>query len=294
VPPIIDLATFQAAASRARENQAYSPRHLQEGGYLLRRLVRCGRCGSSCSSVTSKQKSGGQVRATHSYACGRLHRGFLKQERCSHRQIRADVLDELVWEEVSARLQDPALVLQAYQQPQPPRSEEARSSEEDERLATQIKFANRELSRLLDAYQNGVIELAELQKRRQLVNSKLEMLERERELLEKTAVEQKKAVDLKASLEEFASLVSSHLQHISFENKQKLLRMVLDKVVVKDWRVDVHYNLPLPKPTPPPGPKVSTKFDLRSTCIGLRGPAEHAESSCGTPSRPEFLCGRTL
>src|SRR5215469_5599757 len=268
VPPIIDLATFQAAAQRARENEAFSPRHLQEGGYLLRRLVRCGRCGSSCSSVTSKQKYGGQVRATHYYACGRRLRGFLKQERCSHRQIRADVLDEMVWEEVSARLQDPALVLLAYQQPQPPRSEEARSSEADERLATQIKFANRELSRLLDAYQNGVIELAELQKRRQLVNSKLEMLERERELLEKTAVEQKKAVDLKASLEEFANLISSNLKHISFENKQKLLRLVLDKVVVKDWRVDVHYNLPLPKPTPTPEPKVSTKFDLRSTCTG--------------------------
>jgi site-specific DNA recombinase len=157
-------------------------------------------------------------------------------------------------------------VLQAYQQPQPPRGDEARSSAEDERLATQIKFANRELSRLLHAYQSGVIELAELQKRRQLVNSKLEMLQRERELLEKTAVEQKKAVDLKASLEEFANLISSNLKHMSFENKQKLLRLVLDKVVIKDWRVDVHYNLPLPKPTPPPEPKVSTKFDLRSTC----------------------------
>jgi hypothetical protein len=30
---------------------------------------------------------------------------YLKQERCSQRQIRAAVLDELVWEEVSSRLQ---------------------------------------------------------------------------------------------------------------------------------------------------------------------------------------------
>jgi len=84
-------------------------------GYLPRRLVRCGRCGSSCSSVASKQKYDGQVRATHYCACGRRLFGLLKQERCSHRQIRADVRDEMVWEEVSARLQDPALVLQAYQ-----------------------------------------------------------------------------------------------------------------------------------------------------------------------------------
>ena len=45
--------------------------------------------------------------------------------------------------------------------------------------------------------------------------------------------------------------------------------MVLDKVVVKDWRVDVHYNIPLPKPAPPQQQKVSSKFDLRSTCIVL-------------------------
>jgi hypothetical protein len=41
--------------------------------------------------------------------------GFLKQKRCAQRRIRADVLDELVWDDVSTRLQDPALVLDAYQ-----------------------------------------------------------------------------------------------------------------------------------------------------------------------------------
>jgi hypothetical protein len=45
--------------------------------------------------------------------------------------------------------------------------------------------------------------------------------------------------------------------------------------VVNEWRVDAHYNIPLPKLTPPPPPeqKVSTKFDLRSTCksIGTTG-----------------------
>jgi len=127
-------------------------------------------------------------------------------------------------------------------------------------------LANRELSRLLDAYQCGALELPELQKRRQLVNSKLDVLNREQELLRKMAADKKEETDIKASLEEFAALVSSSLTRISFENKQKLLRMVLDKVVVNDWRVDVNYNIPLPKPTPTPEQKVSTKFDLRSAC----------------------------
>src|SRR5437867_2968270 len=158
VPPIIELTTFHAAAGRARENEAFSPRNLQEGGYLLRKLVRCGRCGCSCSALTSKQTYGGKLHSSHYYSCLRTTSGFLKQERCSQRRIRADVLDELVWEEVSTRLQDPALVLQAYQDYNTrPRasSEQDGPTEKDDRLKEQIKLANRELSRLLDAYQCG-------------------------------------------------------------------------------------------------------------------------------------------
>ena len=268
VPPIIDLAAFHAAAGRARENEAFSPRNLQEGGYLLRKLVRCGRCGSSCSALTSKQTYGGAVHSNHYYGCLRTSSGFIKQERCAQRRIRADVLDELVWDEVSTRLQNPALILEAYQGHNTRVSSDSeRATEEDDKLKEQIKSANRELSRLLDAYQYGALELPELQKRRQLVNSKIETLNREQELLRKITAEKKKETDIKSSLTEFAALVSSNLKRISFENKQKLLRIVLDKVVVNEWKVDVHYNIPLPKPAPPPSEeKVSTQFDLRSAC----------------------------
>ena len=122
-------------------------------------------------------------------------------------------------------------------------------------------------------YQCGALELPELQKRRQLVHSKIELLNREQEVLRTMAAETKKETDIKASLAEFAALVSGSLKRISFENKQKLLRIALDKVVVKDWRVDVYYNIPLPKPTPTPDEKVSTKFDLRSTCAQLHSGA---------------------
>jgi site-specific DNA recombinase len=279
VPPIIDLATFQAAVSRARENEAFSPRNLQEGGYLLRKLVRCGRCGCSCSALTSKQTYGGTVHCSHYYGCVRATSGFLKQERCAQRRIRADVLDELVWEDVRTRLQNPALILDAYEDHQLGRVSSAPDGalEKDDRLQEQIKVANRELSRLLDAYQCGALELPELQKRRQLVQTKIELLTREQDVLKNLAAERKKAFDIKASLAEFAALVSGSLKRISFENKQKLLRIALDKVVVNDWRVDVHYNIPLPKPTPTPEEKVSTKFDLRSACDDSCGASDYVE-----------------
>ncbi len=267
VPPIIDLETFHKAARCGRDNQAFAPRNLKENAYLLRKLVRCGRCGSSCSATTSKQVSGGQVRTTHYYVCLRKHSGFLKQERCGQRQIRADVLDEMVWEEVSVRLQDPKLVYDAYQECHAHRLDPgpSRRDEPDHRVEEQIKATNKELSRLLDAYQCGAIELVELQRRRKLIDSKLEILAREKQMLVKMAEEQEQKADIQTGLEEFATLVSNNLRHISFENKQKLLRTVLEKVVVKDWRVDLYYNIPLPKPAPPKKTKVSSKFSLCST-----------------------------
>lgn len=165
---------------------------------------------------------------------------------------------------MSTRLQDPDLVLEAYRECRIHRrdGEEASLSEQGQKLATQIKLANTEMARLLDAYRAGAIELPELQKRRRLVDAKLDTLHREKELLEKMAREQKQEGDVRRDLEEFRALVSDRAQHSSFEDKQKLMRMVLDKIVVRDWRVDVHYNIPLSRAAAPREAKVSTNFDL--------------------------------
>ena len=268
VPPIIDLETFHQAANRGRDNQTFAPRNLKEAAYLLRKLVRCGRCGATCSASTSKQTYGGRVHRTHYYSCLRTTSGFLKQERCTHRRIRADVLDELVWEEVSTKLQDPARILDAYQQSKvcSENSGFHQAAQSSQKIDCQLKSANLELSRLLDAYQAGAIEMSELKRRRRLVDSKLEILEREKKVLRRVAAEQKNQADISTSLEQFAAMISSSISHMSFENKQKLLRLVLDKVVVTDWRVDLYYNIPLPRPESSGKQEVSTNFDLRSTC----------------------------
>jgi hypothetical protein len=245
------------------------PTEVPQAAALGRRLVRYGHCGLSCR-VSSNTVN---PNCSHYYVCPGTKNHFLIEKRCSQRCIGADALDELVWEEVSTRLQDPDLVLEAYRECRIHRrnGEEAGLSEQGQKLATQIKFANTEMTRLLDAYQAGTIELPELQKRRRLVDAKLDTLRREKELVEKMAREQKQEGDIRRDLEEFRALVSDRAQHSSFEDKQKLMRMVLDKVVVKDWRVDVHYNIPLSRPAAPREEKVSTNFDL---CNARHDPGE--------------------
>jgi site-specific DNA recombinase len=261
VPPIIDSSTFQAVAKRVKDNQLFSRRNLRyAASHLLRRLVRCGRCGASCSAVSS-----GGVHNHDYYACWHKARGFLPDERCRQPHVRADLLDEMVWKEVRTRLKDPTLIMKAFRAQKTARLPGVEANETRERVNVQIKSANSELSRLLDAYQAGVIDLADLQKRRRLVDSKLEVLNREKVVLEKIAAEQTTNADIRANLDQFSSLVAANLASMRFEDKQKLLRLVLEKVIVSDQQVDLHYKIPLPNPIDPPNPKVSTQFDLRPT-----------------------------
>jgi hypothetical protein len=90
-----------------------------------------------------------------------------------------------------------------------------------------------------------------LQRRRKLLDSKLELLTREQEVRARMAEDKERDSGIQSALEEFANLVSKNLSQISFENRQKPLRTVLGKVVVRDWRVDVFYDIPLPQPSPP-------------------------------------------
>lgn len=262
VPPIIDVTLFQAAADRAKSNLIFSSRNLTEPAYLLRRLVRCGRCGASCSA----QRSG--TPDYRYYRCWHSGRGFLPEERCKQRDVRTDLLDEIVWNDVCSRLKNPALIMEAFHAQQIPKFPQSETQEKAEKLNAQIKLANLELSRLLDAYQCAAIDLPELQKRRKLVDAKLEMMNPEKAVLERIAAEQLKGANLVANLDQFTSLVSTNLESMPFEDRQKLLRMVLQKVVVLDWRVDVYYNIPLPGPAQPPEKKVSTYFDLCPTRHG--------------------------
>jgi hypothetical protein len=121
----------------------FSRRNLRNSeSYLLRHLVRCGQCDVSCSAVTSG--GGGH----DYYACWHKSRGFLPEERCRQPHVRADLLDEMIWREVRARLKDPALILEAFREHKAARIPGDEAMETREKVDAQIKSANRALLRM--------------------------------------------------------------------------------------------------------------------------------------------------
>ena len=172
--------------------------------------------------------------------------------RCPQRNLRSDELDELVWDEVRRHLEHPALIREGYT-----RRQAQVASPQDDGLADdlcalqkQLTELGREEHRLLDAYQAGLVDLDQLRprqerqrQRRAHVTGSIEVLHTER----KTAKQQ---AQLQADLETFVDTIRGPLATLDFDARQQLVRTVLERVMVEDGRVDIHFAIPLPDPPP--------------------------------------------
>jgi site-specific DNA recombinase len=274
VPPLITADLFQRSQALHPENSRFSPRHLKSGHYLLRGLVRCRACdlGVSCHRMRGRDGT-----FHHYYYCAghdvlRARRGV---ERCPQRNIRADELDTLVWGEVRRHLETPALILQAHARLRAEPAARAHGVVEEEAQALQKKLAevDREEHRLLDAYQAGLIALDQLDRRQGLLRQRRAHVQASLEAVRGEHVSALQQADLQLSVAAFVASIAPTLAMLPFEGRQRLVRIVLERVMVEEGQIDLHFAIPVAEPPPggPPGGgsptptrPVSTDFRLRS------------------------------
>jgi site-specific DNA recombinase len=270
IPAIIDTETFERSESRHFPNQQFSPRNLREERWLLRRLLRCGRCGYKCACVADKRRP--HMPPSHYYRCDKQDR-MLGGERCHPNHFRSQPLDDLVWAEMRRVLLDPAVLVRAG------RALADTESFDESFLATQLRNVRRrwtqargERSRLLDGYQGGFLEKEEFEGRAEKVSKRIESLEKELNTLRNEYETASDGKRLLASLERFTAAVTRRLDTMTFHQKQDLVRKVLEEVVISGHIVKLYFKIPLPRPEEdPPDPpdrapsrRVSTKLILRS------------------------------
>lgn len=265
IPPLIERETFERSQARHGPNQQFSPRNLREERWLLRRLVRCEKCGLKCVCVAPSP-------SVPYYRCGKQIR-LTDRVPCRPNHIHAEPLDELVWQELRRHLLEPELLLKA----QSALTESA--SLDPSWLTTQIDHTGKRLTqvhaerrRLLDAYQSGFIDKDEFESRVSQVNRRLAELQADLESLEHESKHIGASRSLSARLHNFTSAITQRLDTMAFHERQTLVRSVLEEVVINDNVVKLYLKIPVPKLNPnPPGtpkprvdPSLSTQFDLRS------------------------------
>ena len=235
VPALVDEETWALAQEQLAKNRERATRNNTRHEYLLRGLLVCGRCGRRL--IGEWGKTGGR------YTCSaRYPRGA--PWSCDGRSVGVRQAEAAVWEYVRGLLADAALLQARYEAGRSGLAADEADVRERARLERKLGALDREVQRLIDAYQAGVIELPELQERRQRSAEHSRFLRERLDDLHRQQAAREQEQQVLTGLEEFCTSVRAALVAPSFAVKQQVLRLVVDRIVVEDTRLVVHHIVP--------------------------------------------------
>ena len=277
VPAIVNEELFEAAQRVSYDNSKWSPRRTDPEHWLLRGLVKCGHCAVSVSCHKMRGRNG----SFHYYYYCHNHdplRAGGEHRRCPERNIRADELDAFVFDQVRAAMLRPDVLLAGEAA-----ISTQREAGTDDLLAIQLARLDRKLEsvaaerrRVADLYQANFIGQEELLRRGKELDLRRRALDGQRQTLIDQREQLAQQNRLQDRLKGFANKVAATIDGLDFDQRQKLLRLVVDEVRVKGWQVEIRLRIPLDDPPEPPKKTVSIKDRLRSLHIDDLGIVDQA------------------
>ncbi len=239
IPAIITEEQFELVQAKLARNLACARRNNKVHDYLLRALVSCGLCKLTCPAKTMNKKN--------SYYICQSKMGQLnsrREEYCPARFIPAKQLDEVVWQDLCEVIMRPELISRALERAWGgswlPQEMQARR----ENLRRGRRSLERQLERLTEAYLNGVIPLAEYERRRRDIEERQEALDEQARQMERQVERTVELAGVVASIEDFTARVRRGLADATFEQKRQLVELLIDRVVVSSEEVEIRYVVP--------------------------------------------------
>jgi len=269
VPPIIKESTFSLAQERLERNKQFSPRHTKEPT-LLQGLLVCNECGYALyrtSTRTSKRK-------LYYYRClGSDDYRYPHGRKCTNRPIRQDYLDDVVWTQVMQLFEDPDLIRNEINR----RIQEARNANpakaRKEILVNEMARIKNGIDRLLDAYQEGLVQLPELRGRVHGLRKKESALTSELQSIESRMVDEEMYLQLVGRIDDFLSRIRHSAESLNVLDRQKILRLVVKEILVGADTVTIKHSIPTnptfsdPKLTPDPSETNLPSYLLRGGSV---------------------------
>ena len=258
VPALISKDLFEAVSERLAQNRLHQRERHSGAKYLLSGLVVCGRCGAA---YCARRSGSGRSQYVY-YRCLSTDKFRNGGESLCENKAVSGSLESEVWSDVCELLQNPARLqseLERRKKPEP-------VGDETEGLRNSISRLKRQLARILEMYETGYLEKEDFASRMQRVKERLTREEKaygERLQAEQVANDQ---AAMLAGFESFANGLKSGLEGMDIENKRKILRLLIQRIVVGDEDVQIVYRVqPHPVLTDPLGGNLQHPLKLRAT-----------------------------
>jgi site-specific DNA recombinase len=246
VPALVDAAVFAAVAEQLTENRRRARQRMAKAHYLLQGLLVCPDCGYALSGHHGKSRPNTfPERHYRYYGCAFNAARCGGQRLCPNRPVRMEALDELVWRDVRALLNDPARVTQEYQRRLQSPSERT-GTRPTEAVTALLQKVKRGIGRLIDAYQDGLLDKSEFEPRLRGAKERLAQLDAEAQTQAAAQAQEEELRLVIGHLQEFSERVGSSLATADWDTRRAILRALVKRVEVGQDQVRVVYRVNAP------------------------------------------------
>src|SRR6266481_4180478 len=273
VPALVEPEVVAAVQEQLQENRRHARQSCRGALYLLQGLLQCQHCGYAYyGKRLSPSARKGKPRAYAYYRClGTDAYRFGGERVCQNTQVRTDLLDLAVWQEVCTLLAHPERLAEEYRRRLQPDTYAKHTS-----LATveeQIGKLRQGVARVIDSYAEGLIDKLEFEPRLTRLRQRIARLEEQRQQLADEAAVHAELQLIIGRLEDFAAKVHHGLEAPDWANKRDLIRTLVKRVEVAQNEVNIVFRIdPYPEDADP---------EKKSLQL-CRGSAFSTVGKCGT------------
>ena len=241
VPALVDADLFAAAQERLAENRRRLRASQRGARYLLQGLAVCGCCGYALHGAFSGRSR--EKDYTYYRCIGTEAWRFGGQRFCENPAQRMEDLEAAVWNDVCALLSEPERLRQEFERrQQSPNSESALA--ESHRLRGAIRKVKQNISRLIDAYADGLLETGEFEPRIRRLKDRLAKLEGEMQALHMQVREDEETRLVFSHLDDFADQMKAGLNTVEWSQRREILRALVKRVEVDKQNIRIVYKVP--------------------------------------------------
>jgi site-specific DNA recombinase len=247
VPALVDEQTWARVQRRLQDNKRFAARNTKIPS-LLQGICACSGCGYAYYRTSTRTTN----KKIYYYRClGSDDYRYEHGRVCANKPVRADYLDNLVWDHIGVLLADPTLIRAEIDK----RLEQVRTSDpataQRQRLDAGLAKTTAAITRLIGAFQEELISLDELRARMPDLRARETSLRHQIEALDTQLADREVYLKLADNLEDFLTGLREKTTTATVTERQRVLRLLVKDVLVGPNKITIRHSIPVRNNTNP-------------------------------------------
>ncbi|SUA48605.1 Resolvase, N terminal domain [Nocardia africana] len=283
VPAIVTDETFERVAQRLAENKRFASRNSKDPS-LLQGLAACAGCGYGYYRTSTRTTN----KKIYYYRClGSDAWRYEGGRVCANKPVRADYLDTVVWDHITALMADPQLIRTEIDK----RLETAKTSDpvaaQRKRLDTALAKARSGIAAMIEAFGEQLITIDELRARMPDLRARETNLRNQIDALDAQLADRDAYLALAADLHGFLAQLNTHAETATVDERRRVLKLLVKDVLIGPEKITIRHRIPIRERTGDGTPQTGNTDQEGEHCQlrwrrNQSATAEHCPARAGT------------